>query len=123
MGWINPEDRMPPEGLHVLCEISCMGTDEHGVTVYADHDFFIGFYLTPEGEEGRWFIEYNGTFYDPTVHAWMPLPKHYAPQEMFTQEPDLMEHSFFDDEPEWLYKDDAVYEQMSIEEFVREVKP
>ena len=121
MGWI--DDKLPPEGLHVLCEASGMGTDEHGVTVYADHSFYIGCWIIPNGEEeGQWFLNTSTKFYDPTVHAWMPLPKHYAPQEMFTQEPDLMEHAMFEDDPEWLYKGDAVYEQMSIEDFMREVE-
>lgn len=59
--------------------------------------------------------------YDPEIHAWMPLPKHYQPQKMFSQEPDLMEHSILrDDDPE-MYTGKYVYEQMSIEEFLGEV--
>ena len=29
-----------------------------------------------------------------------------------------MEHAMFEDEPEWLYKGDAVYEQMTLEDFL-----
>jgi hypothetical protein len=49
----------------------------------------------------------------------MPLPKHYAAQEVFEQEPDLLEHPMFEDDPEWLYKDDCVYEQMTLEEMMK----
>ena len=52
----------------------------------------------------------------------MPLPKHFQAQKHFTQEPDLMEHSLWEDDPEWLYKGDAVYEQMSIEDFLKEAQ-
>lgn len=120
MGWIVPEDKMPPEGLQVLLEISGMGTDEHGVTVYADHMFTVGCWILPVGEtEGLWNIQTRSEFYDPTVHAWMPLPKHFEPQQMFHQEDDLMEHAMFEDDPDWLYKGDAVYEQMSFEDFLK----
>lgn len=34
----------------------------------------------------------------------------------------VMEHAMFEDDPEWLYKGDAVYEQMSIEEFLQEAQ-
>jgi hypothetical protein len=44
----------------------------------------------------------------------------FAPQEIFNQKPDLMEHAMFEDEPEWLYKGDCVYEQISIEDWLRE---
>lgn len=120
MGWIVPKDKMPPEGLQVLLEFSSMGTDEHGVTVYADHMFTVGCWILPVGEtEGLWSIQTRSEFYDPTVHAWMPLPKHFEPQQMFHQEPDLMEHAMFEDDPDWLYKGDAVYEQMSFEDFLK----
>ncbi len=124
MGWISIEDKYPPEGLYCLIEASGMGIDEHGVTVYADHMFMLGCWLIPVGEtEGEWCVQTRSDFYQLTVHAWMPLPKHFAPQETFTQEPDLMEHAFFEDQdPEWLYKGDAVYEQMSIEDFLREAQ-
>jgi len=119
MSWIVPEDRMPPEGLHVLLEVSGMGTDEHKVTVYADHSYYIGCWIIPDtGEGGFWLLQTSTEFYDPTVHAWMPLPKHFEPQQMFHQEPDLMEHAPFEDEPDWLYKGDAVYEQMTLEDFL-----
>lgn len=120
MGWIVPKDKMPPEGLQVLLEFSSMGTDEHGVTVYADHMFTVGCWILPVGEtEGLWSIQTRSEFYDPVVHAWMPLPKHFEPQQMFHQEPDLMEHAMFEDDPDWLYKGDAVYEQMSFEDFLK----
>ena len=123
MGWIDIEEQMPPEGLHVLVEASWSGTDEHGVTVMADHGFYIGTWVLPEGEEEiEWLLQTKCDIYYPTIHAWMPLPKHYQPQTIFTQEPDLMEHAMFDDDPEWLYKGDAVYEQMSIEEFLKEAE-
>ena len=123
MGWIDADERKAPEGLQVLCEVSGMGIDEHGVTVCADHDFYLGCWLVPVGEdEGLWSLDTRAEFYDPTVHAWMPLPKHYQPQTIFSQEEDLMEHAMFEDDPEWLYKGDAVYEQMSIEEFLKEAK-
>ena len=106
MGWIDVEDRMPPEGLQVLVEATGMGIDEHGVTVYADHSFYLASWIIPSGEkEGQWFLRTKTDFYDPTVHAWMPLPKHYQPQEMFHQDEDLMEHAMFEDEPEWLLAD------------------
>jgi len=122
MGWIDIEDRMPPEGLQVLLEVSGMGTDEHKCTVYADHGFYIGCWIVSDmpDDNGHWLLNTKTDYYDPTIHAWMPLPKHYQPQTMFTQEPDLMEHAMFEDDPEWLYKGDAVYEQMSIEEFLQE---
>jgi len=28
--------------------------------------------------------------------------------------------AMFEDDPEWLYKDDCVYEQMTLEEFLKE---
>ena len=120
MGWIEPKTKMPPEGLRVLLEVSGMGIDEHKCTVYADHSYYLGSWIIPSGEEkGSWFLDCNSDFYDITVHAWMPLPKHYEPQTIFTQEPDLMEHAMFEDDPEWLYKGDAVYEQMELEDFLR----
>ena len=30
----------------------------------------------------------------------------------------MMEHAMFEDDPEWLYKDDCVYEQMTLEDFL-----
>ena len=124
MGWIDVNDRMPPSGLEVLVEASGYITQ----SIVADHSFFIGCWIgNPDGgREPFWHLEYAyneykdhwASFDDPTVHAWMPLPKHYQPQENFTQDDDLMEHAMFEDDPEWLYKDDAVYTQMTIEEFL-----
>ena len=116
MGWIT--DRLPPNCLKVLVE--CSGyCNESGM--YADHTFKLGWYIIPEDEtEGEWYVDSCNEIFSPTVHAWMPLPKHFAPREMFTQSPDMMEHSMLEEEPEYLYKGDAVYEQMSIEDFFKE---
>lgn len=123
MGWIRPEDMMPPQGLQVLLEVSglwCGG-------IMSDHEYELGSWIIPDGKtEGYWFIhgamEYCGRYYeliDPIVHAWMPLPKHFQPQEIFGEpEDDMMEHPMFTDDPEWLYKGDCVYEQMSLEDFM-----
>lgn len=127
MGWIDVNEMLPPNGLNVLVEAS--GRFIGNGNYWADHQFFIGSYIVETGkEEGEWVL-YDDTppvneldkpdhLYDPTVHAWMPLPKHYQPQEMFHQEPDLMEHSFFDKDPEWLYSGKYTYEQMTLEEFL-----
>ena len=118
MSWILPSDRMPPEGLNVLVEMSGYGTGDKGERIHADHDFFLATWIHPVGEDkGEWFIETTSSYWNPTIHAWMPLPKHYQQKE-FQDEPeeDMMEHAMFEDDPEWLYKDDAVYEQMTFEE-------
>lgn len=122
MGWVDINDRMPPEGLQVLIEAS--GRYNAPYSLIADHAFFLGTWLVPNGEtEGHWLI-YDGTLEDdhhmiePTVHAWMPLPKHYQENEVFEQEEDLMEHALFENDPDWLYKGDCVYEQMSLEAFM-----
>lgn len=118
MSWIIPSDRMPPEGLSVLVEMSGRGTDDIGVQIMADHDFYLATWIHPVGEEeGFWNIDSSSHFWGMEVHAWMPLPKHYQQKELgFEPEPDMMEHAMFEDDPEWLYKDDAVYEQMTLEE-------
>lgn len=124
MGWIKPEDQMPPSGLEVLLEVS--GTWISGLV--SDHSFEIGSWIgNPDGNrEPFWLIhgavEYCGKYYEltnPTVHAWMPLPKHFEPQEMFDQEPDMMEHAMFEDDPEWLYKGNCQYKQMNLEDFMK----
>jgi len=118
MSWILPSDRMPPEGLYVLVEMSGYGTGDKGERIVADHDFYLATWIHPVGEDkGEWFIETTSSYWNPTIHAWMPLPKHYQQKE-FQDEPeeDMMEHAMFEDDPEWLYKDDAVYEQMTFEE-------
>mgnify|MGYP007013883300 CR=1 FL=1 len=121
MAWIDPKDKMPPEGLQVLLELSGQSIDEHGVHLTSDHDFYIGTWIHPVGEEtGRWLIETSTDMWLLTVHAWMPLPKHYQPQEVFEQEDDLMEHAMFEDDPDWLYKGDAVYEQMTLDDFLKQ---
>ena len=121
MGWINAEDRKPPQGLSVLLEVS--GPFSTPYSMIADHAFFIGCWLIPDGKEkGTWLIydsssEDNYHLIMPEVHAWMPLPKHYGQKEKFEQEPDMMEHAMFEDDPADLYTGDLVYEQMSLEEF------
>ena len=121
MGWIDINDKYPPQGLYVLVEASGWGIGTHNESVMADHDFYLGCWLVPSGQaEGEWLLDTGGsTISDPTIHAWMPLPKHYQQKKHFGQEPDLMEHAMFEDDPEWLYKGDAVYEQMSLEEFLK----
>lgn len=121
MSWIEPSDRMPPEGLHVLVEASGRGTDDIGVQIVADHDFYLATWIHPVGEkEGFWDIDSSSNFWSMEVHAWMPLPKHFQQKEMgFEPEPDMMEHAMFEDDPEWLYKADAVYEQMTLEELYK----
>ena len=117
MGWIEPSDKMPPEGLEVLLEVS--GYCKSNIAMLADHSYYLGSWIHPTGdEEGHWLIDSEHPPINPTVHAWMPLPKHFQPQEHFTQEDDLMEHAMFEDKPEWLYKGDAVYGQMTLEEFL-----
>ena len=123
MGWIDINDKYPPRGLEVLLEVS--GRVYGGsCSMIADHSFHIGCWIVPKGDkEGHWLIYDNcgdddGHIAFPEVHAWMPLPRHFAPNELFTQEEDLMEHPMFDEEPEWLYKGDCVYEQMSLDEYL-----
>ena len=100
MSWIPIEEKYPPQGLQVLVEAS--GYYGGSLGVVADHSFYIGSWVVPEGEEGDWVLWDNsncnvgpdsGHIFHPKVHAWMPLPKHYQPNEMgLEQEPDLMEH-------------------------------
>ena len=124
MGWIDCNDRLPPEGLQVLVEASGEFCTNYGLV--ADHDFYIASYLIQKGQtEGEWIVYDCPTgegaehhMYMPTVHAWMPLPKHFAQNERFHQEPDMMEHAMFEDDPPDLYKGDMVYEQMSLDEFL-----
>lgn len=113
MGWIDVNDRMPPEGLEVLLEVSGWTTAPY--SEIWDHDFCLGSWIVPERKEGRWLLRdgLEGDDYhiiSPKVHAWMPLPEHYKPKESFRQGEDLMEHAMFEDDPDWLYKDNAVYE-------------
>lgn len=118
MSWIKPEDKMPPEGLYVLVEMSGYGTGDKGERIVADHSFYLATWIHPVGkDQGEWFIESTSDYWSPTVHAWMPLPRHYeAPEHSEDPEDDMMEHAMFEEDPEWLYKDDAVYEQMTLEE-------
>ena len=128
MGWIKPEDKMPPSGLNVLLEVSGIWV----AGLQSDHSFEIGCWLgNPDGNrEPFWLIhgaiEYCGKYYEltnPTVHAWMPLPGHFQPQEIFGEpSDDLMEHAMFEDDPDWLYKGDCVYEQMTLEDFLKGAK-
>lgn len=124
MGWIDIEKQMPPMELRVLLELSgtCFGENE--ITLYADHDYCLGSWIVPSGEkDGEWLIDSSNEFTHPTVHAWMPLPKHYQQKEYaYAPEPDMMEHAMFEDDPDWLYKGDCVYEQMSLEDFMKGVE-
>lgn len=54
MGWIKPEDKMPPSGLLVLLEVSGYWT----TGLMSDHDFEIGCWLgNPDGNrEPFWLI-------------------------------------------------------------------
>ena len=118
MSWIKPEEKMPPEGLCVLVEASGDGVDDMKVRVVADHDFYLATWIHPIGEEkGFWDVVTHSDFWSMKVHAWMPLPKHFEQKEMgYEPEEDMMEHALFEDDPEWLYKGEAVYEQMTLEE-------
>ena len=123
MGWISIEERMPPDELQVLLEVS--GWFSCGYGLVADHDFYLGSWIPgDENKEGEWLIydscdEDNHHFIHPKVHAWMPLPRHFEKNELFEQREDLMEHSMFDDEFEGLYEGKYVYEQMTLEEFLQ----
>lgn len=119
MGWIEPKDMLPPKGLLVLLEISGKSVDKHGTFLTRDHGFAIGSWLEPVGEpEGRWNIHDGRDIFGLEVHAWMPLPKHFTRKELFKDYEDQMEHALFEDNPEWLYQGDNVYEQMTLEEFL-----
>jgi hypothetical protein len=112
---------MPPEGLEVLLELSGRCWDENDVYLICDHGFYIGSWIKPTRKEGFWDIESEYELWDLKVHAWMPLPEHFQPQEMFGEpDDDLMNHSMFEDDPEWLYKGDCVYEQMNLEDFMNQ---
>ena len=122
MGWIDCNDRLPPEGLNVLLEVSGPFAAPYGLV--ADHDFYIGCWIIPHGETERVWLITDGHegmdyhLYSPTVHAWMPLPRHFAQNERFRPEPDMMEHAMYEDDPPDLYKGNMVYEQMSLDEFL-----
>ena len=121
MGWININDRMPPEGLHVLLEVS--GWCASGYGLVCDHSVKLGCWIIPQGEdEVEWLIDTDNEILSPEVHAWMPLPKHYQPPKMFEPFEDNMEHSIIRDDPDWIYKGEYVYEQMSLEDFMKEVE-
>lgn len=118
MGWIDIKDKYPPEGLLVLVEMSGSSLDKNGCMVVSDHSFELASWVVPvEKTEGLWV--FHGQEYNfPKVFAWMPLPKHFQPNEVFDQDEDMMEHPMFEDDPEWLYKGDCVYEQMTLEDFM-----
>ena len=123
MGWIDVNEKMPPQGLQVLIELSGYGRAEH-YSFQSDHDFFIGSWIVPEGKtEGEWLVwdccEGDSHFTSVKVHAWMPLPRRYQPQELLGHD-DGYEHPMFEDDPEWLYKGDCVYEQMSLEDYMNQ---
>lgn len=109
MRWIDVKDKMPPQGLQVLLEVS--GRMSAPYNLVADHGFYLGSWIVPPGEtEGHWLIDdgSEGSDYhiiEPEVHAWMPLPEHYQ----HPQEEDGMEHAMFENDPDWLYKGDYVY--------------
>ena len=121
MGWIDATKQLPPEGLTVLLEVSGHFAAPYGLI--ADHDFYIGCWLVPQGQtEGKWLLtdgheDEDYHLYSPTVHAWMPLPKHFQPAEKFDREEDMMEHAMFEDDPEWLYTGEYVYEQQTLEDY------
>ena len=128
MGWIRPEDKMTPSGLQVLVEVSglyCGG-------VVADHSFHIAVWIgNPDGErEPFWLIDgaykgFDGNYYelsDPEIYAWMPLPKHFQKPKHFAMAADMMEHAMFEDDPDWLYKGKAVYEQRTIEDVLADME-
>lgn len=118
MGWIDVNDKMPPEGLDVLLEVS--GTYDTKVAQFADCGFYIGAWIIEnKSGQGEWLIwdncgEGSGHLINPHVRAWMPLPDHYRPEAAPGE--DLKEHALFEDDPDWLYKGDAVYEQGNIDE-------
>lgn len=128
MGWIKPEDRMPPDGLMVLIEASGYITN----SVIADHSYYLATWIaSPDGgRDPFWLVHsahevYPGhivKFEDPEVHAWMPLPKHYQKPKHFCSAADMMEHAMFEDDPEWLYKDEAVWEQRTIEDVLADME-
>ena len=125
MGWIPIEEKYPPQGLRVLLEAS--GSFNSPYAMIADHDFYLGSWIVPSGEtEGHWLIDDCGYGEDhhmiyPHVHAWMPLPKHYQQKEYgYEPEEDMMEHAMFEDDPDYLYKGNCVYEQMSLEEWLND---
>lgn len=122
MSWIPISEKLPPRGLDVLLEVS--GRYSAPYSIIADHSFFIGSLIKTEPEI-EWLIwdscdEDNHHILFPEVHAWMPLPRHYQQPETFEPSEDGMEHAMFEDDPDYLYKGSAVYEQMSIEEFLQE---
>lgn len=120
MAWISTSDKLPPRGLEVLLEVS--GNISAPYSLIADHAFYIGSLIKNTEEDGQqWLIydscdEENYHLIYPKVHAWMPLPRHYEPPENFKTEEDLLEHAMFEKDPDYLYKGDAVYEQITIEE-------
>ena len=120
MGWIDIKDKYPPEGLLVLVEMSGESTTKYGNVVISDHEFQLASWVVPVGQtEGEWVWHGGRDYYSlPQVFAWMPLPKHFQPKEIFDQDEDMMEHPMFEDDPEWLYKGDCVYEQMTLEDFM-----
>lgn len=127
MGWINSKEQLPPEGLQVLVEAS--GQFDSCYSSFADHDFFIATWIKPEREEGFWNIydstkplihEKESHLINPTIFAWMPLPEHYQPKEMFGEpDDDLFEHAQFESDPDYLYKGEYNYEQMSLDDFLK----
>lgn len=128
MGWIDINEMYPPKGLQVLLEVSGSGYAKAGYHFHSNHDFYIGSWIVPDGKtEGEWLIydscdDEDGHFATFEVHAWMPLPKHYGVDTEWTNshEEDMMEHALFEDDPEWLYTGKYTYEQMSMEEFLKQ---
>lgn len=105
MSWINTEEMMPPQGLLVLLEVS--GWYNSPFAMVADHDFYLGSWLGDKGwliDDASEGCEHHIT--NPTVHAWMPLPKHFAKKELgFSEdETDMMEHAMFEEDPKCLYR-------------------
>jgi hypothetical protein len=117
---INPNNRIDPilNNIDYAIEEINFKIDKYGCEVISDHAFNLASWIVPYGSEGKWV--FHGEDYSfPEVYAWMPLPKHFQPQEIFSQDDDLMEHAMFEDDPEWLYKGKYTYEQMSMEDFMK----
>ena len=127
MGWIDAKEQLPPMGLDVLVEVSGYYSGDY--CAKADHDFFIGSWIKTEFDSGHWLLwdatpptkyEKESHIINPEVFAWMPLPEHYQPKEVFGEEnDDLFEHAMFEEDPDYLYKGKYTYEQMSLDDFLK----
>lgn len=128
MGWIRPEDRMPPSGLLVLIEASGYITN----SLIADHDYYLATWIdNPDGGRDPFWLVHGSSedylghlvrFEDPEVHAWMPLPKHYQKPRHTAAPANMMEYPMFESSPDWLYKGEAVWEQRTIEDVLADME-